>query len=77
MGHEFRVNPSVSGGGHCAEKQWDAPTKWCTMHGSYDDFGSCQGICQEFYDGKVAFHHVAGDGEYLEIRRAADPFPQD
>lgn len=77
LAHEFRVNPSVSGGGHCAEKQWDDSTKWCSMHGSYDDFGNCSGVCAEFYDGKVAFHYRAGDSEYLQVRRVADPFPQD
>jgi hypothetical protein len=74
FGHAWQVNIGLNGG-HCADRQYNNPTRWCTMHGSYDDFGACHGTCPEFYDGTVAFHYSAGDSEYLHIRRRPEPLP--
>lgn len=45
IGHEWRVNPAGPTSGHCAERRWNASDRWCTMHGSYSDFGICHGVC--------------------------------
>lgn len=74
--HEWQVNPTGDGG-HCVSRRYDVPGLFCSMYGSYNDFGNCKGTCPEFYDGEVALHYDAGaDSEYLYVRRRIDQFPQ-
>lgn len=78
LAHQWQVNDPANGG-HC-----DHPAVgtnfFCTMHGSYNDFGQCAGLCPQFLDGFVGFHYqgqgVTADSEYLMIRHQNEPIPQ-
>jgi len=60
----------ADGHGHCLQTSWSNPQLNCLMHEPYAGFG--------LGDGLVDLHYAANgaDSEYMTIRRAVDPVPQ-
>lgn len=79
LAHQWRVNepapPRGDGGGHCAYNAYANANRYCGMHLAFDD-----GHNGERGDGIVLFHYSRlpngqADSEYLSIRQAAEPIP--
>lgn len=83
LAHQWRVNqPNTSGmtWGHCSANAYSNDGTWCRMHEPwvYNDPAASMHN-PERADGKIEFHYTGSgataDSEYLTIRRAAEPVP--
>jgi hypothetical protein len=60
----------VDGNGHCLAERWQHDGLNCLLHRPYAGPGLADGLVELHYE------NHGGDSEYMTVRRAADPVPQ-
>src|SRR5439155_21314716 len=68
--HFWVPRGGVDGHGHCAAERWEHDSLNCLMHTPYIGLGLADGLVDLHYENNGA------DSEYMTVRQASDPVPQ-